>query len=79
MSKFVGKVVICKTAQGHFHSWGIATSYCDAPTYGLIAENGAIVNWREDLTTEATPEQCIEYWQNRAMRAEKKSPPERTE
>ena len=70
MSNLMGKIVVCTTVSGAVHAIGIAFSYCDAPTYAVDIDGSAKAHWRADLMREATPEETIDYWRNRAIRAE---------
>ena len=48
-NRFLGKIVVARTAQGERHIVGIVVSYCDAPTVNIRRPNGTQANWRADL------------------------------
>lgn len=43
------------------------------PTYILRSPEGRIEHWAKSLVREATTEEAIDYWKQRALRAEKET------
>lgn len=69
--KMMGKLVVCRTQLGATHCLGVVTAYCDAPVYELEVASGEKRMFRADLVVEASPEQVVDYWMNRALTAER--------
>lgn len=47
--KYLGKLVIARTAQGEFKFIGKCISICDAPTIGINLRDGERAHWRVDM------------------------------
>jgi hypothetical protein len=71
---WLGKVVVTRYGDGSTKCAVEVASYCDAPTIGGRDEYGIWVNWRADLSREATAEETIAYWKERALKAEGERP-----
>ncbi|HEV1286521.1 MAG TPA: hypothetical protein VNU44_14465 [Bryobacteraceae bacterium] len=48
--KFLGKLVVCRTAQGDFVTAGRCICYSEAPTVTVVNAKGERTYWRADLT-----------------------------
>ncbi|WP_332689476.1 hypothetical protein [Devosia sp.] len=62
-------VAFCNDSKDHPHFMGEAIGYYDQPVY-MLQSNGKECTWAASLCREATPEEAIEYWRNRALKAE---------
>lgn len=73
MKDQLNTVVAIRTGIGKFGDspeLALVLSACDAPTFGMRKPSGEWVNWRQDLTRPATPEETVRYWESRARHAE---------
>lgn len=70
MTDKLNKVYEVKTGPGASLGLHLVIAYCDAPTFTLEDTDGKQKNWREDLCKEATQEQEVQYWKERAYTAE---------
>jgi hypothetical protein len=66
---WLGKVAVIRFGNGADHKLIEVFSYCDVPTVGGLGPSGEKVTWRADLLREATPEEAVAYWRDRALRA----------
>lgn len=73
MTDKLNKVYEVKTGHGDSLGLQLVTACYDAPTFTLEDVNGKQIHWREDLCKEATQEQEVEYWKQRALAAEKRA------
>lgn len=54
------------------HFMGLGVSYLDQPSVQIRDENGCVHAWAASLVREATPDEAIAYWRERANAAEMK-------
>lgn len=64
-----GKLAVAETADGAFCFIGEVEGRIEDPCY-LICHGGRQQAWLQSLTREATAEETIEYWKQRAIEAE---------
>ena len=53
-TKYLGNVLVLRTAQGDFVGAGRCIAYCDAPTVIVEDAKGERCHWRADLTAVLT-------------------------
>lgn len=66
-------VAFCNPSPDVPHFVGVAVGYYDQPTY-IIQREGRECTWAASLCREATPDEAIEYWRDRALNAESMTP-----
>lgn len=62
-------VAFCNGSRDMAHFIGEAVAYVDQPTY-TIQSGDRHVSWVAGLCREATPDEAIAYWRERAIKAE---------
>lgn len=75
MNGFVdgGRIVVAFYGDGGIKYMSEVVGYMIEPTYVLRSPEGRLEHWAKSLVREATTEETIDYWKQRALRAEKET------
>lgn len=66
------KIVAAMYGTGEINYFSEVIGYMAEPTYVLKRPDGRTQHWAASLVREATPEETIAYWRDRALKAEQK-------